>query len=41
MTAMGVKEEAAVKQVQIIKRSPRRPLPTVDTRTPSGRRLPF
>jgi hypothetical protein len=30
-----------MKQVQIVKRHPLRPLPTIDTRTPSGRRLPF
>lgn len=30
-----------MKQVQIVKQTTRRPLPTIDTRTPSGRRLPF
>ena len=30
-----------MKQVQIVKRPPHRPLPTIDTRTPSGRQLPF
>jgi hypothetical protein len=34
-------EAETVRQVQIVKRSPRRPLPTIDTRTPSGRSLPF
>jgi len=30
-----------MRQLQIVKRLPRRPLPTIDTRTPSGRPLPF
>ena len=30
-----------MKQVQIVKHLPRRPLPLIDRRTPSGRVLPF
>lgn len=30
-----------MKQIQIVKRSPRRDVPAIDTRTPSGRALPF
>jgi len=30
-----------MKQIQIVKRPPLRPLPMIDRRTPSGRILPF
>jgi hypothetical protein len=30
-----------IKHMQVVKRLPRRPLPLIDRRTPSGRLLPF